>query len=89
VAGRRILVSGKVQGVFYRGWTERQAQALGLSGWVRNLDDGDVEILAIGPDATIDELVRRCWQGPRAAVVSEVRTEPADDEPIESFRQRR
>ena len=47
---RRLAVHGRVQGVFYRGWTVDAAPALGLDGWVRNRRDGSVEILAAGPE---------------------------------------
>jgi len=89
VASSRITVSGRVQGVFYRAWTERVARSLGLNGWVRNLSNGDVEILAIGPREAITELVTRCWRGPPAATVADIKVEECEAEPIEGFRQRR
>ncbi|HJQ18161.1 MAG TPA: acylphosphatase [Allosphingosinicella sp.] len=89
MASRRLLISGRVQGVFYRAWTERNARALGLGGWVRNLANGDVEVLATGADAAIAELIRRCWQGPQRAQVRDIKIEEADAEPVEGFRQRR
>ena len=78
---RRLLVSGKVQGVFYRGWTQRTARELGIGGWARNLRSGEVEVLATGPREAVDELIRRCWEGPPAARVDLVEVseaEPAD-----------
>ena len=85
IATRRILVSGKVQGVFYRGWTEMTARTLGLSGWVRNLRSGDVEILASGPDEKVEQLVRLCHQGPPAAEVQTVRVEEVEGQPEPGF----
>ncbi|MGQ0588784.1 MAG: acylphosphatase [Sphingosinicella sp.] len=76
---RRIRVTGRVQGVWYRGWTVGQARALGLSGWVRNRRDGSVEILADGPDEALAELVRRCHEGPPAARVERVEAEESEE----------
>jgi len=85
---RRIMVSGKVQGVFYRGWAEANARQLGVTGWVRNRLGGDVEILACGSREAVDELIRRCWHGPRAAVVDGVEVEEAGAEESGDFRTR-
>lgn len=64
-----ILVSGKVQGVFFRKHTADKATALGLLGWVRNLDDGRVEAVAEGPTSAVDMLCQWCHKGsPRARV---------------------
>jgi acylphosphatase len=76
---RRIRVTGRVQGVWYRGWTVDQARSLGLSGWVRNRRDGSVEILADGPEDELAELVRRCHEGPPAARVERVEVEESDE----------
>lgn len=73
----RLRITGKVQGVWYRGWTVETARGLGLAGWVRNRADGSVEALAHGPDAAVRELVARCRRGPPAARVDDVRSEPA------------
>lgn len=67
-----IWVSGRVQGVFYRGSTQQTAQSLGLTGWVRNLQDGRVEILAEGDPDQLQQLLDWCWHGPAAAEVSDV-----------------
>ncbi|MCK7542891.1 acylphosphatase [Marinobacter bryozoorum] len=72
---RHLMVEGHVQGVSYRAYTERQASELGLQGYVRNLPDGRVEVVAEGPAKALDELEEWCWQGPPAAKVSAVRTE--------------
>lgn len=85
---RRIRVTGRVQGVWYRGWTVAQARALGLTGWVRNRRDGSVEILAEGPKAAITELVRRCREGPPAARVDLVESEESDETAPAGFAER-
>jgi acylphosphatase len=85
---RRLVVTGRVQGVWYRGWTVEQALALGLDGWVRNRRDGSVEILASGPDAALAELVRRCHLGPAAARVDRVDVEESEEAPPPGFEQR-
>ncbi len=72
MAAERILVSGVVQMVGYRVWTQRTAGALGLAGFVRNLVDGRVEIYAEGEQAVLDELAARCRRGPTHARVSDV-----------------
>ncbi len=70
----RVRITGRVQGVWYRGWTEENALDLGLTGWVRNRRDGSVEALFVGPQDRIDEMLARCRQGPRAAQVDTVET---------------
>jgi len=73
-----ILVEGKVQGVYYRASTAKKAQALDLVGWVRNLDDGRVEIHAQGEPEALSELVQWCQRGPVLAKVSGLHHELAD-----------
>jgi acylphosphatase len=76
VAARvRARVYGLVQGVGFREFVRRHAQALGLRGWVRNLPDGSVELEAEGPRSALDELLRLVRQGPRLAWVERVETE--------------
>jgi acylphosphatase len=67
-----LLVSGIVQGVGYRAWTEHTAKELGLTGWVRNLDDGRVEIWVEGDRPVLDDFIERCKHGPRFAEVEDV-----------------
>lgn len=69
---RRVLVSGLVQGVFYRGTCARLARELGVAGWVRNLPDGRVEGVFEGEAEVVEEIVRWCHAGPRLARVEEV-----------------
>jgi acylphosphatase len=71
-------VTGRVQGVFFRGWTQAEANRLGLAGWVRNERDGSVTALIAGPSAKVDEMARLLRKGPPAAKVEAVSTEPAD-----------
>ena len=65
----RLRITGRVQGVGYRDWARRRAQALALDGWVRNCSDGAVELLAAGDDAAISRLIDDCRQGPASAHV--------------------
>ncbi len=67
-----VLISGRVQGVWYRGWAVGEANGLGLSGWIRNRRDGTVEAVVAGPAGHVDALVERFWQGPPAARVTAV-----------------
>ncbi|MBI3897804.1 MAG: acylphosphatase [Gammaproteobacteria bacterium] len=69
---RHYYVSGRVQGVYYRASACDEARRLGLTGWVRNLDDGRVEALACGDASTLAEFERWLWKGPSAARVEQV-----------------
>lgn len=82
-----LYVSGIVQGVFFRAHTSNAARSLGLTGWVRNLPDGRVEIIAEGKQDKVDVFVRWCEKGPPTATVDEVTVdwEPVSDE-FEGFR---
>lgn len=88
MATQRIFVSGRVQGVSYRDWTVRTAQRLGLKGWVRNLHDGRVEILAEGEDDAIGQLIDACRDGPPLARVEHVAAVPDIDKPAKGFTKR-
>ena len=70
-----IVVSGMVQGVGFRYFVQHHARQLGLTGWVRNLPNGDVEIQAEGNREFVESLVTYARRGPRLAVVSNVRVE--------------
>lgn len=68
----RVLISGHVQGVFFRDWTVGNASNLGLDGWVRNRSDGTVEALFVGPEANVDKMTKLCDVGPQTAKVTGV-----------------
>lgn len=83
---RHFFVSGKVQNVFFRDSTCKKAQALSLTGWVKNLDDGRVEVIACGAERQLDIFEEWLWQGPDTASVSEVTEESCDqDATFEEF----
>ena len=69
---KRYLVSGRVQGVFYRGSAQRQAKQLGLKGWVRNLSDGRVEMLAFGDEDSLNTIEKWLEIGPEYAKVTNI-----------------
>ncbi len=69
MSAKRLIISGRVQGVGFRDWMVAQAQVLGVAGWVRNRRDGSIEALVHGDTAAVEELLRSCRRGPRAAHV--------------------
>jgi acylphosphatase len=85
---RRLSIHGRVQGVFYRGWSVTNGRALGLNGWVRNRRDGSVEMLIAGEDAQVEAMIARCHEGPPAARVERVEVAEAEDEAPPGFEER-
>lgn len=75
-------ISGRVQGVFYRDTTRKKATELGITGWVKNLPDGRVELLATGDSERVSQLLAWCWQGPAASKVTDIEETPV---PLEHF----
>ena len=75
----RVIVSGRVQGVYYRGACRAVARELGLRGWVRNRSDGTVEVVAEGSRDAVGDLIAWCREGPPGADVSGL--EIADEAP--------
>jgi acylphosphatase len=69
---RRIVISGRVQGVGFRAWTEYTVLERGLQGWVRNRRDGSVEALLVGPPDVVAVMIEACKEGPRGARVESV-----------------
>lgn len=86
MAAVRFFVRGRVQGVFYRASTREKALALGLSGYAKNLDDGRVEVVAVGAAPCIEKLERWLWQGPSGARVDEVLREDCEEPDLVGFR---
>jgi acylphosphatase len=78
MATKQFIVRGRVQGVGFRWFVEREAAMLGLAGWVRNNDDGTVEVLASGSDEQLESLRAKLKKGPRAARVDGVEEHAAE-----------
>ncbi|WP_462324063.1 acylphosphatase [Desulfoplanes sp.] len=70
----QCVVTGKVQGVYFRSWTHDQAKALGLTGWVRNIGENQVEILLQGPDDKLEEMKKRLILGSELSRVDSLDT---------------
>lgn len=87
---RHLVISGKVQGVWYRASMAREAQALGVAGWVRNRSDGSVEAMVAGTDEQVAAIIAWARRGPPAAQVAQVAVELGSGEPGEfgGFEQR-
>ena len=87
--GERVLhlqIRGRVQGVGYRDWLMRRAQAAGVAGWVRNRRDGSVEALMQGPRDACDRLTDQCVDGPRSAEVLRVEVARSPYDPMQNGR---
>jgi acylphosphatase len=85
MACRRFRVSGRVQGVFYRATTQDTARRLGLTGWVRNRPEGDVELVACGDEAALKQLEEWLWCGPSHARVQQVTVTDAGEQTFAGF----
>jgi acylphosphatase len=85
---RRLRIHGRVQGVFYRGWSVETARALGVRGWVRNRRDGSVEMLVQGGAEQVEAMIARCREGPPAARVERVEIAEDVEEAPAAFEER-
>jgi acylphosphatase len=83
----RLRILGRVQGVWYRGWATGRARELGLSGWVRNRQDGSVEALLCGHESRVRAMIEQCRIGPLAARVERVVEEPVGERAGGAFRE--
>lgn len=82
---KQFLVSGVVQGVWYRASTQEKAQSLGLGGYARNLPDGSVEVLACGAEDKLNAFEAWLWQGPAHARVADISSEKVEFRELNSF----
>lgn len=71
----KLKIFGKVQGVFFRDFTEEQANKLGVKGWVKNMPDGTVEALIEGKDELLEQMIIWCYEGSPNAIVKDVKVE--------------
>jgi acylphosphatase len=83
-----VFVSGRVQGVSFRDATRSQAEQLGLSGWVRNNQDGQVEAVFEGDPDTVQQIIEWCKSGPSSADVEDVSVENEEPENLSGFKVR-
>jgi acylphosphatase len=83
---RSVLVTGRVQGVGYRQWCAQEARRRGVAGFVRNLSSGAVEAVFAGPQEAVAAMIEACRQGPRGALVGDVRVSPARHDGLPGFR---
>lgn len=83
----RLRIHGRVQGVWYRGWTVETARRLGVNGWVRNRRDGSVEALLDGPEEAVNAMIEACRRGPPAAQVERIDTTSGNETVEPGFRQ--
>ena len=74
-----VLISGRVQGVWYRASTKNKAEQLGLKGWVRNTNDGNVEAVFEGEEKIVEKMINWCHQGPSLAKVDKIRITKQND----------
>ena len=68
-----VIICGQVQGVWYRASTKQKADELGVTGWVKNTKEGNVEAVFEGEESLVDEMIAWCWNGPPLAHVTEVK----------------
>lgn len=76
---KHIFITGRVQGVGFRHFTRKNADKIGITGWVKNLPDGRVEALFQGPEQKVNELIDCCKEGPISAYVKEIDVNKAED----------
>ncbi len=84
----RVVISGKVQGVYYRAWTVATALKLNICGWVRNKKDGTVEAVFSANPGIIEKMLKLCWQGSPASDVTNVEVFEYDGDVADGFVQR-
>ena len=86
---RKVRVTGRVQGVFFRAWAQGHARELSISGWIRNCPDGSVEAHLTGEEDAVVRMIERMSKGPSNARVEDVVVEDSEPESIGRFEVRR
>ncbi len=81
----RVVIEGRVQGVWFRGWTAEEARRLNIRGWIRNRRDGTVEAVFAGAAADVDEIIAACRQGPPMARVTNITEYPCEEPEGDGF----
>lgn len=81
-----IIIKGKVQGVFFRATAREVAEELGIKGWIRNTDDGDVEAEVSGTDEQLQKFTNWCWKGSQRAVVTDVLLSEIEEQSFHDFK---
>jgi acylphosphatase len=81
-----LVIKGKVQGVFFRASTKEKAKESGIKGWVKNMPDGNVEVLAAGNKDQLENFIEWCRRGPKQAIVSDVIVSNAEEIFLNDFR---
>jgi acylphosphatase len=84
-----LMIKGKVQGVFYRATARDEAEKLGLTGWIKNTQDGNVEAVVNGSREHIDRYIAWCWKGPARAKVESVEVKDLQEERFDGFQIKR
>jgi acylphosphatase len=82
----KIFISGKVQGVFFRAFIQENAQNLGLTGYVKNLDDGRVEAVLEGYENDVNKMIELCKRGPVSSKISDIEIEKMGNQGFEVFK---
>lgn len=81
----QLLIKGKVQGVFYRASAKEVAKEIGITGWISNSENGDVEAIVSGTQTQLDAFITWCQHGPKRAEVSEVVISKVEDQNFKNF----
>ena len=81
----RVVIEGRVQGVFFRAWTVHEAEKKNLRGWVRNRLDGTVEAVFSGPEDQVDAMIQSCRRGPPAARIDNITQSPVEPPDTDGF----
>ncbi len=84
-SAKHYIISGRVQGVFFRAYTAKKATELNITGWVKNTNNNKVEVLAIGTEEQLKQLEKHLWQGPPTAEVTDIQISIIEHNPHTTF----